>query len=354
MADPLVSVCIPTRNRGASLRRSVKGLLAQDYRNLDILISDNASDDETLAVCRELAEGDPRVHVVRHGENIGLYGNHNFCIDQARGEFLCLFHDHDEHHPETISRYVTFLERHPEVGVVCSDWNLIDDSNAVIGTRTFDVAEVTPGLDYIGQTIRSGRSAIGIPGAMVRRAALGDIRFEVDGPIGFGDFVVWFRLAERHAIGHITECLWGWRQERASQSARPIESWTFDYRENLGRYCDEHLRRWPEHAALVRTWRADIERYIFWALAFELGLHCRRQLGFAPRRGMQTLFEINDYDLSPAQVAHARRELRRSGRGPAQLAVWLAVELSMRLRLPWALAWSTYHHASLRKILGLR
>jgi hypothetical protein len=165
---------------------------------------------------------------------------------------------------------------------------------------------------------------------------------------------VWFRVAERHAVGHVPQRLWRWRQQRASQSARTIESLTFDYGENLGRYCDEHLRRWPGHAALVRRWRGDLERYVFWALAFELALHCRRQLGFSPRAGAQTLFEINDYDLSSSQVAHARRELRRARRGLVRWAVWLAIELSIRLRVRWPLAWSTYHHASLRKILGLR
>jgi glycosyltransferase involved in cell wall biosynthesis len=354
MGGLLVSVCIPTYNRAASLRRSVALVQAQDYDNLDILISDNASDDETPAVARELALRDPRIRYVRHPKNIGLYGNHNFCIEEGRGEFLCIFHDHDEHESEVISQYVAFLRQHPEVAVVCSDWDLIDEDGAVIGARVYDVPDVTPGLEYISQTIRSGRSSIGIPGAMVRRSALGDIRFDEDGPIGFGDFVVWFRVAERHGIGHLRRRLWRWRQQRASQSARTIESWIHDYHENMSRYCDEHQQRWPEHAALVRRWRQDIDRYIFWALAFELALDCRRQLGLYPRRNALTLFDINDYDLTPSQVAGARRELQRRRHGVGEWAAWLAIELSIRLRFPWPLAWSTYHHAFLRKLIRLR
>jgi len=354
MGGPLVSVCIPTYNRAASLRRSVAMIQAQDYGNLDILVSDNCSDDDTPAVVAELAARDPRIRYVRHPKNLGLHGNHNFCMDEARGEFLCLFHDHDEHDPDILSRYVKFLTDHPDVGVVCSDWDLIDEQGVVIGARVSDVPDVTPGLEYIGRTMRSGRSSIGIPGAMVRRAALGDIRFDVDAPIGFGDFVVWFRLAERHAIGHLRQRLWRWRQQRASQSARTIESWIHDWDENMGRYCDEHLRRSPEHAALVRRWRADGTRYLFWALAFELGLSCRRSAGLDPRQDALTLFDINAYDLTPAQIAGARRELRRRRRGLAAWAAWLAIELSFRLRFPWALAWATYHHAAGRRLLRLR
>jgi hypothetical protein len=249
---------------------------------------------------------------------------------------------------------VAFLREHPEVGVVCSDWDLIDEDGAIVGARISDVAEVTPGLAYISQTMRSGRSSIGIPGAMLRRSALGDIRLEDPGLSGFGDFVVWFQIAERYAVGHVGQRLWRWRQQRNSQSARTIESLTHDYIDYLTRYCDAHLRRWPDHAEMVKTWRADIDRYIFWALAFELALHCRRQLGFPPKREGRTLFEINDYDLGPEQVDRTRRRMRSHRRGAVQAAVWLAIELSMRCRFPWPLAWATYHASAVRGLLRLR
>ena len=354
MADPLVTVGIPTYNRASSLKRSIRMIQDQTYRHLDILISDNASHDDTEAVCRALAAADPRIRYVRQPRNIGLHGNHNFCMDQSRGEFLCLFHDHDEHGPDLVNRYVAFLQQHPEVGVVCSDWDLIDENDRIAGARVADVADVTPGLDYIGQTIRSGRSSIGIPGAMVRRSALGASRFDPDGPTGFGDFVIWFEIAERHAIGHLPERLWRWRVQRDSQSARTIESLTHDYGLYLRRYCDDHLRRWPGHAARVRRWRADIDHYLFWALAFELALECRRRSRVAPRSHAPTLFDIYDYTLTPEQLTRARHKLRESRRGPLAFAAWVGIELSLRLRVSGPLAWSTQHHASLRKILGLR
>jgi glycosyltransferase involved in cell wall biosynthesis len=354
MAEPLVFVGIPTYNRAASLRRSVELIQAQDYRNLRILISDNASDDDTREVAEKLAAGDPRIRYVRHERSIGLYGNHNFCIDQADGEFLCLFHDHDEHAPEMIGEYVRFMERHPEVGIVCSDWDLIDENGALVGVRELDVPEVTRGLDYIERTIRSGRSSIGIPGAMTRRAALGNTRFDETAPIGFGDFVVWFAIAEQYDIGHVRRRLWRWKQQRNSQSARTIESLIRDYDANVIGYCEAHLTRWPGHDAIVRRWKAAAGNFVFWALAYELALHCRRRLGFPPRADARTLFDINDYDLGAADVARVRQELGRHRRGFAQLVAWLGIEASFRLHAPWLLAWSTYHHASLRRILGLR
>lgn len=355
MSSPLVSICVPTYNRASALRESLKSICGQDYAPLEILISDNCSPDETEKVCREIARADTRVRYVRQPRNIGLYGNHNFCINESRGEFLGLFHDHDERAPQIVSQCVDFLCRHPDVGVVCSDWELIDESGEVIGVRDSPVEPITPGLEYIGQTIRSGRSSIGVPGALIRRAALGDIRFDEKAPIGFGDFVVWCELAERAAVGHIPQRLWRWRQERNSQSARTIESLTHDYLVNLTRFCDAHLARWPEHAELVARWKTDIKRYLFWALAFEIGLHCRKETSLLVKRvHARTLFEILDYRLTSEEFQRVQQQLRVYRTGPIQSVAHLGIALLMRLKLTWPLAWATYHYSSLRGLLGLR
>lgn len=270
--NPLVSICVPTCNRGEALRKSLPKILAQRYEPLEILLSDNASTDGTEALCREAAGRDPRLRYFRHPKNIGLYGNHNFCLDQARGEFLCFFHDHDERDDGLVREYVSFLQRHPRVGVVCSDWKLIDEAGKEIGDRFTRMAEVTPGLSYIDQTLRSGSTAVGTPGAMVRRSALGETRFNEAGAIGFGDFPFWFRIAEEHDVGHLSKVLWYWRQEPHSQSAQAFKSMAQHYEENLFRYCDEHLARWPRNASRVARWRREIRRYLFWAWAYQLGL----------------------------------------------------------------------------------
>jgi len=348
-----VSICVPTRNRAAGLRRSVESIQAQDYANLDILISDNASEDGTEAVCRELMASDNRIRYVRHPRNIGLHGNHNFCMDEARGEFLCIFHDHDRRDPRIISTYVAFLDRHPNVGVVCSDWELIDDADERIGVRDHAVKSVTPGYEYIEQTMRSGRSSIGIPGTMVRRAALGDARFGLDAPIGFGDFALWCRVAEETDVGHIHERLWSWRQNKESHSARTIESISRDYQINVGGFCDDHLRRYPHHRALVERWRRSISTYLFWALAYEVGLHFR----VGPPRGQngeRTLFEIMDYRLTDAQFQNALAQMRACRTGVLQRLTFAVASALIRLHVTWPLAWATEYQATLRTVLGLK
>ena len=228
MEQPLVSLCVPTFNRASSLRESWKYIAGQDYDRLEIIISDNGSTDETETVCRALAGADPRVRYIRHPHNIGLYQNHYFLLDASRGDFICFVHDHDTRVATITSDYVAFMQQNPDVGVVCSDWEVIDEDGTLLGVREFEVASVVAGHEFIEQTTRSGRSSVGAPGAMIRRTALGNIRFDEGGPLGFGDFVVWFSIAEHAAIGHIPRHLWGWRQEQDAQSVRTIVSLVTD------------------------------------------------------------------------------------------------------------------------------
>lgn len=364
MPQRLVSICIPTRNRAASLAHSLESIRAQDYSPLEILISDNCSEDRTEEVCQALVREDSRIRYVRQPHNIGLHGNHNFCMDSARGEFVCVFHDHDRRDPQIVSKYVAFLDAHPRVGVVCSDWELFDDTDARIGVRDHRVKTVTPGLEYIEQTMRSGRSSIGIPGSMVRREALGPYRFGLEAPIGFGDFALWFHVAETWDVGHVSERLWSWRQNKESHSARTIEAIAYDYQANLGGYCDDYLQRHPEQMALVTRWRGLIARYLFWALSYEVSLHFRPRradapssdepLSSEPLSGERTLFEIMDYRLSSKQFENALTQMKRYRTGPAEQVTYAAVSTLIALHLTRPLAWITQYQGAVRTLLGLK
>lgn len=353
MPDSLVSICLPTRNRAARLRNSLATIRAQEYTSFEVIISDNCSDDDTEQVCREVTAVDPRFRYVRQPHNIGIHGNHNFTMDAARGEFVCILHDHDVRDPQMLREYMEFMRAHPRVGVVCADWDLVGDDEKSLGLRPFDGSVITPGYDYIAQTIRAGRSSLGTPGALVRREALGSARFGVDAPIGFGDFPIWFHVAESWDIGHIHTRRWSWRQNAESHSARPIVSIARDYEKNLGGYCDDHLRRRPEHAALVAQWRTSISRYLFWALAYEVGLYFRTRRAPKPGQTPRTLFEIMDYRLTPDQFDGVLRQLRSHRATSAEYVAFAAIQTLIRLRMTSPLGWAVRHQADARSLLGL-
>ncbi len=354
-AKPLVSICLPTYNRAHYLRQSLRTICAQTYRPLEILISDNASTDETEDVCRQWAEKDDRIRYIRQPGNIGLYGNHNFCIREGRGDFLCLFHDDDQHDAELVSRCVDFLLSRPTVGMVCSDWRLIDDDGRVVGTRRHRVQSVMSGRDYTEKTLKAGRSFICTPGTVIRRSALGDIRFHEEGPLGFADFAIWFRIAERYSVGHIPEILWAYRQHKGSLSRRTIHSMTSDYEEVLMAYCKDYLARWPDRVRQVKRWQKMIHRFLFWALVYEVCLNVRDVSFEASEddRG-KTLFERMSYRLTASELQEVRAGLLRHQQGIRQPLVRWGLEWLLEWHLTWPLSQMARYPEPLRAFLGMK
>lgn len=108
---PLVSVCIPTYNRAAGLRRAVQAVLDGDFADIEVIISDNASRDDTEATGRALAAADARVRYFRHAENRGPTANFEFARAQARGKYFVWCGDDDHFAPDYLRRCVEVLER---------------------------------------------------------------------------------------------------------------------------------------------------------------------------------------------------------------------------------------------------
>lgn len=111
---PLVSVGVPVRNGAATLRRALESVLAQDYPRLEIIISDNGSDDETYAICREFSEKDARVRVLRQSRNIGAVGNFRAVLAEAQGDFFMWAAADDLWHPEFLPAMLEELLHHPD------------------------------------------------------------------------------------------------------------------------------------------------------------------------------------------------------------------------------------------------
>lgn len=119
MAEPLVTIGIPTYNRSARLRRAAESVLAQSHRRIELVIADNASSDDTETVCRELCAGDARVRYVRMAVNHGLTANFNRVIDELVGEFVMLLSDDDWLAPSYVEACLAELRARSDHVLVC-------------------------------------------------------------------------------------------------------------------------------------------------------------------------------------------------------------------------------------------
>ncbi len=107
---PLVSIGFPVYNGAQFLRRALDSIVTQDYTNLEIIISDNASTDETFQICHEYAEKDTRINCTQLNDNIGATNNLNRVIAQSTGKYFMRMSDDDVRAPSYISKCVALLE----------------------------------------------------------------------------------------------------------------------------------------------------------------------------------------------------------------------------------------------------
>ena len=130
-AAPRLTIGLPVYNGENFLAESLKALLGQTYRDFELIISDNASTDGTADIGRRFAELDDRVRYVRLPRNIGAAPNHNFVVQQARGElFKWASHD-DLYARNLIERCVAALDEQPDI-VLAHSWTAIIDGTGNI------------------------------------------------------------------------------------------------------------------------------------------------------------------------------------------------------------------------------
>jgi glycosyltransferase involved in cell wall biosynthesis len=133
---PLVSIGLPTYNGERYIREALDSLLAQDYPNLEILISDNASTDGTWEIVQGYAHRDGRVRVVRQERNIGAMANFNFVFLQSAGPFFMWAADDDRWEPSYVSACLRALQATTAAVLACTKIRFINEGGESIESAT--------------------------------------------------------------------------------------------------------------------------------------------------------------------------------------------------------------------------
>lgn len=109
MQLPLVSIIVPIHNSEKTLKRCVDSILKQDYRELEVFLVDDGSEDGSLAICREYAKQDARIKVIRK-EQSGVSDARNLAMDQAEGKYLQFVDSDDWVTPDATRMMVSAAE----------------------------------------------------------------------------------------------------------------------------------------------------------------------------------------------------------------------------------------------------
>lgn len=126
---PRVSIIIPTFNRVEMLKEAVESALAQRHGDLEVLVSDNASEDGTQAAM-EAYRSDPRFRYFRNQTNLGMVGNWRKALfEHAGGDFFLILSDDDcLLDPDYVSKAMALVERHEDVVIVYANGYILDES----------------------------------------------------------------------------------------------------------------------------------------------------------------------------------------------------------------------------------
>ncbi len=128
---PLVSVVIPTHNRAELIGRSVASVLNQSYKNLEVIIVDDASTDHTVDICKRICEEDHRVLYYRSDINRGPAPTRNYGVEKADGEYIAFHDDDDEWHRDKLEIQMTRMQSDSSIDMVFSQMSRFKDGSFV-------------------------------------------------------------------------------------------------------------------------------------------------------------------------------------------------------------------------------
>lgn len=209
---PLVSIVTPAFNQAEFLAQTIESVLGQTYRNIEYIVLDDGSTDDTRNVLQRYTG---RLIWESHA-NIGQAGTLNKGWRTAKGDILGYLSADDLLHPRAIETSMRFLARDPTLAATYCDFNLIDGKGNFVRlspTEDFDLHRLA--VDIVCQPG---------PGALFTRSAFEAVGGWREDLRQVADYEFWLRISEQGTFQRIPEPLASWRMHDASASVRPIDA----------------------------------------------------------------------------------------------------------------------------------
>jgi glycosyltransferase involved in cell wall biosynthesis len=204
---PRVTVVLTTYLRAHVVASTIQAILAQTYRDFELIICDDASPDETEAACRPFEEIDPRVRYRRNALNLGMPDNVISALDLARGEYVAILHDGDVYRSDLLDRWVAALDSCPDAGFVFNAYETLDAQGSIQKTYREALAPCHSGKALVERIFfRRWRFDSPVYGTTMIRRSVYDAVGGLDRRFGpFADVDLWLRIAETHHVAYVEE-----------------------------------------------------------------------------------------------------------------------------------------------------
>ena len=210
---PRVSVLIGAYDSAPTLPAAIDAILGQTVADLELIVIDDGSADDSAAIADAAAARDPRVRVLRMPENVGIARSLNAGLGAARAPVVAVQDADDLSAPHRLERQLALLDARPDVAVVGSRMREVDEQGVELRARTaFAAGDVRPVLLRFNPVPNTSAAFRREP---VLAAGGYDPRYRYA-----MEYDLWLRLAERHAIVALDEVLATRRMSRTNVAAR--------------------------------------------------------------------------------------------------------------------------------------
>ena len=297
---PLVSVLTPTYDSAAFVAETIESALAQTHRPLELVVVDDSSNDDTVAIVERYARRHPEIRLIRFDDRAGPCRRRNDALAHARGSLLAWLDADDVWEPRKLELQAAALARDPRVGFVYTDYVEIDENGALVQSgwpHRLESGDLLAPL-FVHGCFPCSSSVVVRREAMARRG----LRF-LEADFSFGDdHFLWLALSLDWRAHCVAEPLVRYRRHARNESRRRRDV-NFDARRLA--LLNAFLAEFPEaRRRLGAARRRAFAHHSVRAARFELG---RRRLPRAAGHGLRALA------WSPAEVARAVDRVARNG-----------------------------------------
>ena len=216
---PKVSVLIPTYNYAQFLPEAIGAVQAQDFRDFELLIVDDCSQDNSAEVAAKFSANDPRIRLSVNAANLGMVENWNHCLALAKGEYVkFLFGDDKLMGRQALGSMAAMLDQHPKAALAASARIVLDEKSNWIDLLASLPDGAQPGPAIITRCLLQNHNLIGEPSVVMFRRADAQRGFD-RGYRQMVDLEMWFHLLERGDLVYTREPLCAFRRHAGQQTA---------------------------------------------------------------------------------------------------------------------------------------
>ncbi|MDR2979120.1 MAG: glycosyltransferase [Bacteroidales bacterium] len=187
MENELVSIIMPSYSSAPFIADAIRSTLRQTYPHWELLITDDASTDDTLVVVQPFVERDPRVRLFQLTENGGVAAARNHAIGHARGRYLAFLDSDDCWHPEKLEKQLLFM-RQQDHAFTFTAYQLMNSDGQILDKTI----QIPPQIDY-KQYLKN--TVIGCLTVMLDRKRVGEVRFPAMRTSQ--DMALWLRILRK-------------------------------------------------------------------------------------------------------------------------------------------------------------